>query len=102
MAKCGKGTPQIRTAAATGASSYFPFNAPSPPSSLIPLSPLLECVHAQYPQSQVQSRCSSLVGFFACLLTSFFSCGNVQGNKSFVPFSNLSDGDSLTMTWKVR
>ncbi|KZT00625.1 uncharacterized protein LAESUDRAFT_745783 [Laetiporus sulphureus 93-53] len=24
-----------------------------------------------------------------------------KGNKSFVPFSNLSDADSLTMTWKV-
>ncbi|KAH9929417.1 uncharacterized protein B0H18DRAFT_1084190 [Fomitopsis serialis] len=24
-----------------------------------------------------------------------------KGNKSFVPFSNLNDGDSLTLTWKV-
>ena len=26
---------------------------------------------------------------------------NVQGNKSFVAFSNLTDSESLTKTWKV-
>ena len=25
-----------------------------------------------------------------------------QGNKSFIAFSNLGDGDALTKTWKVR
>lgn len=33
------------------------------------------------------------------ILTS--SLGRSQGNKSFSPFSNLADSESLTRTWKV-
>lgn len=30
-----------------------------------------------------------------------FFCSPFQGNKSFVAFHNMNDGDSLTKTWKV-
>jgi hypothetical protein len=42
------------------------------------------------------------VGFPAGQHVGYVTYGFSQGNKSFVPFSNLSDVDSLTKTWKVR
>lgn len=69
-------------------------------------------VNALHIQSQVQSR-SPLPDSFRLpnlllLFSSFFLLFSLrilvalQGNKSFVPFSNLTDADSLTKTWKVR
>ena len=50
---------------------------------------------ASNPQPQVQSRSLFFSSLYAVILLLH------QGNKSFVPFSNLSDVDSLTKTWKV-
>jgi len=50
---------------------------------------------ASNPQPQIQSR-----PLFSSSLYAVISPHH-QGNKSFVPFSNLNDVDSLTKTWKV-
>ena len=51
--------------------------------------------NASNPQPQVQSRSPFFSSLYAVISLPH------QGNKSFVPFSNLSDVDSLTKTWKV-
>lgn len=41
-------------------------------------------------------------GIVSCRQTCSCFVRLVQGNKSFVAFSNLGDTESLTKTWKVR
>ena len=60
-----------------------PFFSPSPSSD------------AQYHQSQVQGRLLPAYSFLLVIII-------IQGNKSFVAFSNLNDTESLTKTWKVQ
>lgn len=60
--------------------------------------------NALYPQPQVQGRCFSPASqLFDRRVVPFALADEAsQGNKSFVAFSNLNDGESLTQTWKVR
>ncbi len=63
---------------------------------LLPLTP------SPCPPFSISSSKSVLVVCAPAADNAYLSALPPQGNKSFVPFSNLSDADTLTKTWKVR
>ena len=75
-----------------------------PPSPILTPPPILTLLLALLAVSRLRcqqsSTSSSKSAFFSPSLYAVIS-PHYQGNKSFVPFSNLSDVDSLTKTWKV-